>query len=81
LKKGIEYNGEYWHNSKYSKFKDKIKIEQCKAKDIDLLVVKENDWLDNKRIELKHITRWLKGVNVKTKGGWYNDQSRDSIQI
>jgi ssDNA-binding Zn-finger/Zn-ribbon topoisomerase 1 len=48
LNKAIEYNGIYWHSSKYSKIRDKIKLEQCKSLGITLLVVDEKDWITDK---------------------------------
>ena len=48
LKKAIEFNGTYWHSSDYSKYKDSVKVKQCKEKGIDLLIINEQDWLDNK---------------------------------
>lgn len=48
LRKAIEFNGIFWHSSKYSKAKDKIKKEQCLVRGIDLLVIEEKDWLTNK---------------------------------
>lgn len=59
LNKAIEYNGEYWHNFKYIKIKDKIKFEQCKEKDIDLLIIREQDWLENKEKEIGKIENWI----------------------
>jgi ribosomal protein S27E len=55
LNKAIEYNGTYWHSNKYSKFKDKIKIKQCKQKGIDLLVIEEQDYIENKQKILEEI--------------------------
>jgi len=48
LNKAIEFNGEYWHMSDYSKYKDKQKIEQCKEMGINLIIIKETDWINNK---------------------------------
>jgi len=47
MNKAIEYNGTYWHSLNDRVKKDVIKRDQCKQKDIDLLVVSENDWIDN----------------------------------
>src|SRR5574343_232484 len=41
INKAIEYNGVYWHSSKYSKFKDSEKMKQCKRMGIQLLVLNE----------------------------------------
>jgi Zn ribbon nucleic-acid-binding protein len=48
INKAIEYNGSYWHSNRYSKIKDKIKTDQCKQKNIDLLVIDEQDWITDK---------------------------------
>ena len=44
LNKAIEYNGVYWHSNEYVKYKDQEKIKQCQDKNIDLLVIKEEQW-------------------------------------
>jgi hypothetical protein len=48
LNKAIEYNGEYWHSFKGAIERDKIKIKQCTKKGIELLVIKEGNWVSNK---------------------------------
>ncbi len=48
ISKAIEYNGTYWHNEKYQKIKDKLKIEKCKQKGIQLLIIDEKEWMKNK---------------------------------
>ena len=48
-KKAIEFNGIYWHSFDYSKQKDQMKIDQCRELGIDLLVIDEQDWLDDKK--------------------------------
>lgn len=60
FKKAVEFNGSYWHSSNYSKTKDKIKKEQCLAKGIDLLVIKEQDWLTNKEKCVRILENFLK---------------------
>jgi len=60
LNKAIEYNGTYWHSLNGKEKRDQIKRDQCKQKDIDLLVIKENKWLLDESIELKLIEKWLK---------------------
>jgi len=60
LNKAIEYNGTYWHSKKDQMIKDQIKIDQCKEKDIDLLIVNEANWIKNKQREQKIIKNWLK---------------------
>ncbi len=48
INKAIEYNGLYWHNKYIQMKRDEIKIEQCKTKGIDLLVITEDKWHLNK---------------------------------
>ncbi|MFW6029541.1 MAG: hypothetical protein ACOCRO_04735 [Halanaerobiales bacterium] len=42
-KKAIEYNGTYWHSLDVAIEHDKIKKDQCKENNIDLLIINEND--------------------------------------
>jgi hypothetical protein len=62
LKKAIEFNGRYWHSFKHQKTKDKIKIKQCAKKNINLLVIKEQDWLDDKTYCVKKIKEFCTGA-------------------
>jgi signal recognition particle subunit SEC65 len=48
INKAIEYNGTYWHSDRYQKIKDKIKRDQCKELGIDLLVIDEKLWTQDK---------------------------------
>ena len=59
LNKAIEYNGEYWHSKKYVKYKDNQKLVQCKNKGIDLLIIEEEKWNNNK--DFKRIDNFLRG--------------------
>lgn len=59
LNKAIEFNGKYWHSNKYSKYKDEEKIKQCINKNIDLLIIQEQKWLDDKNNCIKQITNWI----------------------
>jgi hypothetical protein len=45
LKKGIEYNGTYWHRDVQ---RDKLKQNLCKRRGIKLLVIDELSWMQNK---------------------------------
>ena len=60
IKKAIECNGEYWHSSPYSKYKDKIKVKTCRAKGIDLMIITDTEWnnLSNKE-KLLTIKRFI----------------------
>ena len=59
LNKAIEFNGEYWHGSNYSKYKDNQKIKQCKEKGIDLMVINYKDWIDNKEEEIEKLIKFI----------------------
>jgi len=48
LNKAIEFNGTYWHSLDKAKIYDKIKADQCEQKNIDLLIIDENEWGNNK---------------------------------
>lgn len=48
INKAIEYNGIYWHSGRYQKIKDKIKRDQCKSLGIDLLVIEDTQWTQDK---------------------------------
>ena len=48
INKAIEYNGTYWHSIEYAKLKDNMKKEQCIQKGIDLLVIDDKDWYNDK---------------------------------
>jgi hypothetical protein len=58
-KKAIEFNGEYWHNNNYQKFKDLEKIKQCKEKSIKLLIILYTDWINNKNLCKKKIIEFI----------------------
>lgn len=47
-RKAIEYNGEYWHKQKYQRYKDEIKQRFCNENNIDLLIIHEQDWINNR---------------------------------
>lgn len=51
----IEFNGEYWHSFPNKIEKDKIKEEQCRKNNIDLLVIEEENWINNKEDCLKSL--------------------------
>lgn len=48
INKAIEYNGMYWHSSNYSVYKDNVKKEQCKQKNIGLLIITDLDWMNDR---------------------------------
>lgn len=59
--KAIEYNGIYWHSLEYQRFKDELKIKQCKEKNIDLLVILEKDWMCDKESCLNQVKKFIEG--------------------
>jgi REP element-mobilizing transposase RayT len=59
LNKAVEYNGTYWHSMFERKKCDDIKKDQCRQKNIDLLVIKDNNWINNREYEKRKITEWL----------------------
>jgi len=61
IKKAVEYNGTYWHSFTDVKITDKIKQEQCKQLGIDLLIVKEHNWINNNEFEREIIRRFING--------------------
>ena len=48
LNKAIECNGVYWHSIKKASKRDKVKLMLCKQKDIDLLVLDDVKWAEDK---------------------------------
>lgn len=61
LKKAIEYNGEYWHSFINKQQNDKIKQQQCKKLGINLLIVHEENWQNNQKIEQQIIRNFING--------------------
>ena len=60
LNKAIEFNGKYWHSFKDKIIRDKIKTKQCVKKGIKLLVIKEQDWINNKTDCIDKIKNFVK---------------------
>jgi hypothetical protein len=48
LNKAIECNGLYWHSKTKVVERDRIKSVLCKEKNIDLLILEDEDWIDNR---------------------------------
>jgi len=59
LNKAIEFNGDYWHHKEDVKRRDIEKIKQCEEKNIELLVVEEKDWIDDKEGCLNKIKNFI----------------------
>ena len=60
LNKAIEYNGIFWHSSDEVKIRDKMKVDQCRNLDIDLMVINEHDYVGNEEKVKEEIRKWLK---------------------
>ena len=62
VKFAIEYNGLYWHSTKFSTNKNKHldKLIKCKENDIKLIQIFEDEWLNKKDIVLSKIKHLLK---------------------
>ena len=56
LNKAIEYNGEYWHSDI---IRDEIKAIECEKLNIDLLIVKDYNWINNRNLEMEKVKNWL----------------------
>jgi len=59
LNKAIEFNGRYWHNNDISRWYDEMKGRQCIKKGIDLLVIQEQDWYNDKPHCLNKINKLI----------------------
>lgn len=59
----IEYNGDYWHSLERQKRVDKIKETLCNSKNIKLLIVTENDWINNKKNTKEKLLYEIKKYN------------------
>lgn len=60
LNKAIEFNGKYWHDNSYSKYKDNQKEIQCREKNIDLLTIWYQDWIDNREEQINNLEGFIK---------------------
>ena len=58
-KKAIEFNGIYWHSLDDVIKRDQYKKEYCEWKDIDLLIIEEQDWCKNKNVIKREIENFL----------------------
>jgi len=59
IKKAIEYNGTYWHSSDKAIYKDYQKVIQCEKLGIDLMVIEEKNWVNDKDVYKKMIIKIL----------------------
>lgn len=58
---GIEYDGDYWHSLPDMIERDEEKNNLCKEKNINLIRVKESDWLNNNELEKLRIMEIING--------------------
>jgi hypothetical protein len=65
LNRAIEFNGRYWHKYDKVKNRDEIKKQQCQKKGIDLLIIEEDNWLNNKNKCLDDISKFVRGKYVR----------------
>ena len=61
--KAIESNGKYWHSLKDKIIRDKIKLDKCTKKGIELLVIQEKNWINNETDYIDEIKNFV-GDNV-----------------
>ena len=61
--KAIESNGKYWHSLKDKIIRDKIKLDKCTKKGIELLVIQEKNWINNETDCIDEIKNFV-GDNV-----------------
>jgi len=59
IMKAIEYNGTYWHSGDDVIYKDKQKVIQCRRKNIDLLVINDEYWHNNKDNIKQQLLNWI----------------------
>ena len=59
INKAIEYNGVYWHSKLKALKYDKIKQQKCREKGIDLLVIDEQKYINNKEMCLEKIKEFI----------------------
>jgi len=57
--KAIEFNGEYWHLLPEAIKRDEKKKQQCSEKEIELLVVWYNEWMENKELVIERCLAFL----------------------
>ncbi len=62
INKAIEYNGTYWHSTPYQKYKDNQKVIQCQQKGIDLLVILEEEWRQDKEACINRIKAFIGAI-------------------
>lgn len=68
LKTGIEYNGLRWHSEAFGKDKNyhMEKLEECRKKEIRLIQIFEDEWINHKEICVSKIKQ-ICGINTNDK--------------
>lgn len=61
MRKAIEFNGYYWHSLEKAKINDEIKAQECNKLGIELLVIKEMDWINERIYCEKNIREFING--------------------
>jgi len=59
INKAIEFNGLYWHSNNYQINKDRIKVNQCINKSIDLLIIQDKLYKFDKERCLNNIQKFI----------------------
>ena len=59
LSKAIEFNGIYWHSNDKTMWCDEMKKKQCIQKGINLLVIEDKDWYNDKLCCLNKINELI----------------------
>jgi len=59
LSKAIEFNGTWWHSNDTTKWYDEMKQKQCIQKGINLLVIEDKDWYNDKLCCLNKINELI----------------------
>jgi hypothetical protein len=49
----------YWHYKSKAIIKDKIKVNKCKELGIDLLIINEQNWVNDKQYCLDTLKRFI----------------------
>jgi len=68
INKAIEFNGMYWHSLSNVIEHDMIKRKECERIGIELLVIDEQNYMDNKDLELNKIKDYLNDVWLLGRG-------------
>lgn len=62
-KKVIEFDGNYWHHKdKNAEIRDKLKDEDMMNEKIEILHIKELDYIKNSDIIVEQCVNWIKGI-------------------